>query len=239
MLRLAGIVVSIGLADSLNPSTVGPALYLAAGERPRWVVLRFTGSVAAVSLLAGLVLTIGPGQLLLALIPHPSATVRYVAETVAGAVMLIASALLWFKRERLGHRERNTSAPTRHSPGLLGATITAIELPTAFPYFAAIAAIVGSGVNVLQATLLLVVYNLCFVMPLLAIVVVLTAAGDRAERVLTTIREYLQTHWPVIVSVLALVAGLFTITLGITGLTSGAPGSVGRVSRRLRHVISR
>jgi hypothetical protein len=94
MLRLAGIVVSIGLADSLNPSTVGPALYLAAGERPRWDVLRFTGSVAAVSLLAGLVLTIGPGQLLLALVPHPSATVHHVAETVAGAVMLIASALL-------------------------------------------------------------------------------------------------------------------------------------------------
>ena len=47
MLRLAGLVVSIALADSLNPSTVGPALYLAAAERPRREVLRFTGTVAA------------------------------------------------------------------------------------------------------------------------------------------------------------------------------------------------
>ncbi len=35
MLRLIALVVSIGLADSMNPSTVVPALYLASGERPR------------------------------------------------------------------------------------------------------------------------------------------------------------------------------------------------------------
>ena len=49
-----------------------------------------------------------------------------------------------------------TSSPQREPPefdaegrssALLGATITAVELPTAFPYFAAIAAIVGSGLG--------------------------------------------------------------------------------------------
>ena len=32
-LRLAGVAISVGLADSLNPSTVGPALYLATTRR--------------------------------------------------------------------------------------------------------------------------------------------------------------------------------------------------------------
>jgi hypothetical protein len=77
------------------------------------------------------------------------------------------------------------------------------------------------------------------VSPLLAIVIVLTVAGDRAERVLTTVRDYLHVHWPVILAVLALLAGLFTTALGVTGLTSGVSGRVGRVSRRLRRVISR
>jgi cytochrome c biogenesis protein CcdA len=239
MLRLAGLVVSIALADSLNPSTVAPALYLAAGEHPRRAVLRFSASLAAVFLAGGLVLTVGPGQLLLALIPHPGATVRYVAETVAGVVMLITSVVLWLQRQRLGHRSRDTSTPKHRSPALLGVTVAAIELPTAFPYFAAIAAVVASGLNVIQEVVLVAIYNVCFVSPLLAIVVMLTVAGDRAERVLTAVRDYLHTHWPVILAALALVAGLFTIALGVTGLTSGASGRVGRVSRRLRRVISR
>jgi hypothetical protein len=44
---------------------------------------------------------------------------------------------------------------------------------------------------------------------------------------------------PVILAALALLAGLFATALGVTGLTSGVSGGVGRGSRRLRHVISR
>ena len=52
MLRLVGIVISIGLADSLNPSTIAPALYLATGERGRERVAEFTFAVFAVYFLA-------------------------------------------------------------------------------------------------------------------------------------------------------------------------------------------
>src|SRR5947209_16427507 len=83
MLQLIGLVVSIGLADSLNPTTVGPALYLAAGNRPRRSVIRFTLAVFVVNLLGGLVLTLGPGEAILALVPRPGATVRYILETAA------------------------------------------------------------------------------------------------------------------------------------------------------------
>lgn len=38
----------MGSLTRLNPSTVGPALYLATGERPRRAVLRFTGTLTAV-----------------------------------------------------------------------------------------------------------------------------------------------------------------------------------------------
>src|SRR5437660_1074897 len=51
MLRLIGIVVSIGLADSLNPTTIAPALYLATGERPRERVTLFIIGVFLVYLI--------------------------------------------------------------------------------------------------------------------------------------------------------------------------------------------
>ena len=62
MLRLFGIVVSIGLADSMNPSTIAPGLYLAVGERARSSLIQFTLAVFAVNLVGGAVIALGPGQ---------------------------------------------------------------------------------------------------------------------------------------------------------------------------------
>ena len=73
-------------ADSINPSTIAPALYLAAGRRARLHVLEFTISVFFVYLAGGTLIALGGGQLLRSLSPistsgTPSA---YVAEIVAG-----------------------------------------------------------------------------------------------------------------------------------------------------------
>lgn len=239
MLRLIGLVVSIGLADSLNPSTVGPGLYLAAGARPRMAVLRFTAGVFSVFFVAGCALTIGPGQALLALVPHPGPTVRYIAETVVGLAILVGFAYLWRNRSRLGDREHASRwRPKRSSPGWVGVTIAVVELPTALPYFAAIAAVVAAGLNPFEELLLIGLYNLFFVFPLLGIVAVLWIAGDRAIQTLERIRHYLHAHWPVLLAGVALFAGVFVTVLGVTGLTSSAGGNVGHVSRRLRHLIS-
>jgi hypothetical protein len=71
MLRLMIVVASIGLADSLNPTTIAPALYLATGEHARKQVAEFTVGVFLVYLIGGLIIDFGPGHLLLALVPHP------------------------------------------------------------------------------------------------------------------------------------------------------------------------
>ena len=56
-------------------------------------------------------------------------------------------------------RTPRRSSPRRKSSAILGATITAVELPTAFPYFAVIAAVVGADVDMAADRLLLVVFN--------------------------------------------------------------------------------
>jgi cytochrome c biogenesis protein CcdA len=239
MLRVLGLVISIGLADSMNPSTIAPALYLAAGDAPVRNLIQFTVAVFGVCLLGGALIVLGPGEALLALVPHPSATTRYILETVAGVAMLVAAAYLWRRRERLGHRERSGPPKQNRSAALLGASIAAIELPTAFPYFAAIAAIVGSGLGLGQRVLLLVIYNACFVFPLLVILGIVAVAGDRATQILGRAREFLDRRWPVLLAGLALVAGVFVTLLGVTGLSSANHGTVGSVSRRVRHIISR
>lgn len=240
MLRLIGIVISIGLADSLNPTTLAPALVLATGERQsgRHDVSRFLLGVFGVYLLGGLLIALGPGELILDLVPKPSPRTDQILEVIAGAVLLVGAGLLWRHRASLAEKQLMATDGSKRRPSLiLGATITAVELPTAFPYFAAIAAVVGSGQSIIRQILLLVLYNVCFVAPLLGIYATLALAGERAHVYLARARGVLQRHWPLLLAVVALLAGAFTICLGISGMVSHANGGVGRLARRLHTLL--
>ncbi len=240
MFRELWVVLSIGLADSLSPSTSVTGLFLASGERPRRSVLEFAAGVFLVFLLGGLILTLGPGRAILALVPRPTATARYILETVAGTAMLLVSVRLWRRKGSPGSGDPRMARLRRRasSPFILGVLIAAFELPTAFPYFAAIAAIVGSGLDLGPQLVLVVIYDLCFVLPLLAIALTVTVAGEPAVVRLTHAREWLALHWPVVLSRLALVAGIFVVTLGVTGLSLGLPGDTGQAVRKVRHVLT-
>ncbi len=219
MLRLAGVAISVGLADSLNPTTVGPALYLATAPRAVARVLLFTLGVFVVDLVAGIALTIGPGKLLLALLPHPHGTVRHVIEVVAGVVLLGAAVALWTGRRRLAQGE----LPMRGGGGagsalIAGAVVAGIELPSAVPYFAVIAGVVAADAGIAQSILVLVLYCVAFVAPLLAIVVVLLVAGQRAQPWLERGGAWIQRRWPVVLACLLLLVGSALTVLGGVGL---------------------
>jgi len=216
MLRLAGVALSVGLADSLNPSTVGPALYLATGRHRVVRVTLFTIGVFSVNLAAGIALTLGPGRLLLGLIPHPQGTVRHAIELLAGVVLLAFSAALWLGRQNLARRE----LPIGHGGSALiaGVAIAAVELPTAAPYLAVIAAIVASSATAPQAIGLVVAYCVAFVAPLVAIIVILLVAGKHTEGWLQKGRAWFQRQWPVVCAVLLLLIGSSLTVLGGAGL---------------------
>ncbi len=218
MLRLVGVVVSVGLADSLNPSTVGPALHLATVGKRVVRVIQFTIGVLSVDLAAGLVVMIGPGRLLLGLVPHPQRTVRHVIELVAGVVLLVVAVALWRGRRSLARRELPMRSGGGGSALIAGASIAAVELPTAVPYFAVIAGIVASSASVPQEIGLVVLYNVAFVLPLLAIIVVLLVAGEHADPWLQKGGAWLQRRWPVVLATLLLLVGGGLTVLGGTGL---------------------
>jgi cytochrome c biogenesis protein CcdA len=240
MLRLIGLMISIGFADSVNPSTVAPAMYLATGQRdPRRNVAQFTLGVFAVYLLGGLAIALGPGELVLHLVPHPRPYLKYLFEIIGGVVLLTLAGALWTFRQLLAKRK----LPEARTEGgrsslVLGATITAVELPTAFPYFAAIAAVVGSGYGVWHQVFLILIFNVTFVLPLLAIVAILQFAGTDAQRTLVAARSWLERNWPVALAVVGLVAGLFCVFIGITGLIGLHHGHTASIARRLRGIIA-
>lgn len=121
---------------------------------------------------------------------------------------------------------------------MLGASITAVELPTAFPYFGLIAAIVSSRVNDLQQFIVLLVFNFVFVLPLVAIALTLALRGEGAARVLKRARLALERRWPEALAWVLGVVGVVVVLLGVSGLISQAGGRVGHAVEHVRRLIT-
>ena len=220
MFALAVLVASIGAADSVNPTTIGPAILLAAGRDPVRAVASFTAGVFLVPFVAGVLVVLGPGELLLDLVPHPSTRTKHVAELVAGVVLLVLAGVLWARRGAVGRRMAGsgTEEERERSAFLLGAGIMAVELPTAFPYFAALASILAANPSLGERIALVTVFNLAFVSPLLAILAVRALAGERATATLERLGQWFNRRAGAIVAVLLAAVGAGAVVLGLTGL---------------------
>jgi cytochrome c biogenesis protein CcdA len=232
--RVIGPVVTLALADSLNLSTIAPALYLAAGERAPSRVLGFTTAVLLVQFSGGVIVLLGPGRLLLSVLPQITPGAKHWIETGVGIGLLLAGGVLWRKRHRLAEKDIPDPNAQQKASWLMGATVMAIELPTAFPYFAAIATVLSSGANRAGQVLILLVFNVCFVLPLIAILATLIIARKRAQQILGRGRDFLQRRWPTVGAAMLLLVGLYAVLLGATGFAAMEPGHLARTIRHLR-----
>jgi cytochrome c biogenesis protein CcdA len=141
-----------------------------------------------------------------------------VIELVVGAALLATGVAVWLGRRTLARKELPVRGGGRGSALITGASIAAVELPTAAPYFAVIAGIVASDASIPQEAGLLVLYNVAFVLPLLAIVLVLLVAGERADPLLRRGGAWVERRWPVVLVGLLLFVGSVLAFLGGTGL---------------------
>jgi hypothetical protein len=217
MATLTLLVASIALADSINPSTVVPAIWLAS-TAPAHLV-SFTVGVFVIYLAAGLVLVFGPGPALISAMRDLGGTIEHVVQAAGGVAVLAVALGLW--RSRRSQRMAGLlSRPgcTRVSAFTLGAGIMAVELPTAFMYFGAISAVVASRAVAPIESSLLVVYNVLFVAPLVAIIVVRRHAGERTERWLATGWQRLLGFGQAALAGITGSVGLVLLVIGVTGL---------------------
>jgi hypothetical protein len=220
MPALALAVIAIALPDSLNPSLIVAAVFLALGERPVWRTALFTLATFIVTLAGGIAIALGLGNLVLSLLPKLSHTVKWEVAIVVGVVVMCGGVVVWWRREGLAaDPETMHKEPSAHgSPLLMGAGIAGVELLTAFPYFAAIGLVLGSSVAAPAKLFLLFLYNLVYVVPLIAIVVVRAVMGEKGAEFLVPVSDWIQTRWPMVVAPVAGVAGAALTTYGILQL---------------------
>jgi cytochrome c biogenesis protein CcdA len=221
VLRLAITVVAIALPDSINPSLIAGELFVATGSHPRSRVALFTIGAWGVTFVFGVALTIGLGDLVRSLVPKPDPSLKYALITAAGVVLVVGGSVIWLRRRSLASSEASDHFSVHHGPSaVIGAGVAGVELLTAFPYFAAIALIVGANVSNASKLFLVALYSTVYVLPLIVIAVAVALLGERAERRLRPIGTWMLARWPVIVGPLNAVFGIGVLAFGIAQVTS-------------------
>ena len=217
MLGLTLLVASIAVADSINPSTVVPALWLAAASSAGRLA-SFAFGVFAVYLAGGLVVLFGPGRLIMSTLHHTHGPFEHVVEAAAGVAALGFAVYLWRSRTSREIQLSPRVCQTRSSAFALGAGIMAIELPKAFMYFGAISAILAVHPAAPLEVSLLTMYNALFVAPIVALVVVRQLARGPADRWIRSAEARLSSFGQVALTGVSCVAGAALLTIGLSGL---------------------
>jgi cytochrome c biogenesis protein CcdA len=219
VLAITLLVASLALADSVNPVTIAVAVYLSATPDPVRRLAGFAVGVFVVYLAGGAVLVLGPGELLRTAVHGVHSRGFDGVSIVLGMVIIAVAGVIWARRGQFVGRDLSASVPRPGSALALGAVVTAVDLPTAFPYFAAIAAIVGSDVGLVGQLALLVMFNALYVLPVGGILLLRLLTGERSAALLARAAGLIERFAPFVLVGLALALGVGLVVRGASGLS--------------------
>ena len=213
MLAAALIVAGIAVVDSLNPGTIAPALALSVSDKPARRILEFAVGFFVVNVAGGILLTFG-----LSFVPHPDDSVKHVGATVAGVALLIGAVALLVGRKRLTRPKPEITRERRvgGSATLFGGGIALAELPTAFPYFAAIAAIEAAHLSFVGNVLLIALFNVIFLAPVFGMALLIELVPSAWHSFVDPVRRWMSRHWPVVLAAVLAAGGAASLVYGLS-----------------------
>jgi len=187
---VAGLI-SLAVVDSINPSAIVITLYLLSRERAHAQVAVYIGAIFVTYLVLGVMMMAG----LDLIVPALGAVLRSPPGLIAQA--LVGLAILAYSLTASVDRTSSEpvtapSASTFVALVMLGVSVTAMELPTALPYFAAIAVLTSAELPVQEWAPLLCLYNAIFVLPPIVLLVVHLIVGEQLRERYSDLRQRLE-----------------------------------------------
>lgn len=192
MYSLLGMIAVIGLLDStsLVPICIIPLAAILGGSRPIIVAASFLSGIFLVYVSSGFLFLAGFEALFSSLGPmiahwwnHPSLP-DLLLQLVLGAIML---AFGWkLARARRPKNQARQEVDMKLSPWnafVLGASLTVMGMPGAFPYFGAIDLILRAELGFAASGFALVFYNLVFILPLATLLLVRMILPARSKAI--------------------------------------------------------
>jgi cytochrome c biogenesis protein CcdA len=183
-------VLALALVDSINPSAIVVTLYLLSRGRVPAQVLVYVAAIFLTYLTLGVTMMSGIDALLPSLGNMGSSRLGFIVQGLIGLAMLLYAILAPPTAKSAARLE--PSARSYAALAFLGVTVTAMELPTAVPYFGAIALLTTAELRMAQWLPLLVLYNAIFVLPPVLLLLGHIVCGKRLDARYVELRERLQ-----------------------------------------------
>ena len=192
-MTIAGVLF-LAVIDSINPSAIVVTLWLlsVARERASVQVVTYVGAIFITYLTLGVLMVAGIGVVLPSFGDVLHRPPGLVVQSLVGLALLVYG---------LTASAKPPSSPVVSRPAtrtyaallLLGVGVTAMELPTAIPYFAAIALIVEAELPMRVWVPLLGLYNVIFILPPIALLVGHLAFQKRLAEPYAALRQRLES----------------------------------------------
>lgn len=183
-------LLALALVDSINPSAIVVTLYLLSRERVPAQVVVYVAAIFLTYLALGAMMMLGFDALLPSLRTTGSGRLGFIVQGLIGLAMLLYAIRAPTTAKSASRVE--PSASTYTALALLGVTVTTMELPTAVPYFGAIALLTTADLPIARWLPLLVLYNAIFVLPPVLLLVGHIVFGRRLDARYADLRERLQ-----------------------------------------------
>jgi cytochrome c biogenesis protein CcdA len=183
-------LLALALVDSINPSAIVVTLYLLSRERMPAQVVVYVAAIFLTYLTLGSMMMLGIDALLPSLRTTGNSRLGFIVQGVIGLAMLLYAIRAPTTAKSASRVEPRAS--TYAALALLGVTVTAMELPTAVPYFGAIVLLTTADLPIARWLPLLVLYNAIFVLPPVLLLVGHIVFGRRLDPRYADLRERLQ-----------------------------------------------
>jgi cytochrome c biogenesis protein CcdA len=203
------------LLDSFNPSLFLAQFYLLTTPRPAPRILSYIAGIVVAYFIGGWLLLNGAQAFLANWLQ--SIDMRVGAVLQIGIGILLLAFAVWYKGESSDEARKPKSLRLGYT-FLFGMVVIINEIPTAFPYFVAIEQLGSARLSAPLNAVLLLGYNLVFVIPLLLFLALFMAFRERFTHQITAITTFIQRWTPRILKVAAALIGILFIIGGLHDL---------------------
>jgi cytochrome c biogenesis protein CcdA len=183
-------LLALALVDSINPSAIVVTLYLLSRERVAAQVVVYIATIFLTYLALGAMMMLGIDALVLSLRTTGGGRLGLIVQILVGLAMLLYAIRPPTTAKSAPRVE--PSASTYAALVLLGVTVTTMELPTALPYFGAIALLTAADLPITRWLPLLVLYNAVFILPPVLLLAGHVVVGRRLDARYDDLRKRLQ-----------------------------------------------
>jgi threonine/homoserine/homoserine lactone efflux protein len=223
MLQLILVFIPILAADVVNPVLLAAQIYALGSKKPKRNSIMVLLGWFVIYFLSGILLAIGLESIMTFI--HNPRPIDFYIEIVVAALLIVFGLKFLLKpnkkQEKKGYGD--TSTLTGWSAFGMGATINLTGLPFAIPYFAALDQILKADFGWTESLLALLIYNLLYIAPFVAITFLKIILGDRSAKLFEQINDWMERIGTVILPVMMIAIAAALIIDAYLYFTTGVP----------------